>query len=91
MPNHGQAPGFEQALRRAKAERDRQHHMRLLSTLAFYLQKGGSDTLGQQHPGDGSGVPHGHIRFIIEFESPLFWRTYGELEKRRARQRDRTR
>jgi hypothetical protein len=36
-------------------------------------------------------VPDGHFRICIEVEAPLFWRIYGELTKRNAWRRDRTR
>ena len=81
----------EQAQKQAKAAHDRQHHTRLLAALSFYLQRGGHYTLRQQHPGDGSGVPHNHIRLMIEVEAPLFWRTFSELRERAGRRRDRTR
>ena len=63
---------FEQAQRRAKAEHDRRNHTRLASTLASYLQEGGTYSLRQEHPSDGSGVAPDRIRFIIDVEAPLF-------------------
>ena len=82
---------FEQARRRATAEHNRRHRMQLASTLAFYLRDGGACVFRQHHPGDGSGVPDGHLRICFEVEAPLFLRTFGQLERRHTRRRGATR
>jgi hypothetical protein len=34
--------------------------------------------------GDGSGVPHGRVRFIVEIDSVAYWRLWNEIARRRG-------
>lgn len=68
----------------AKAEADRRHHMRVASTLAHYLHDGGAYAFLEALPGSGADVAHGRVRFCIEVDGALFWRTYARLEQSRG-------
>jgi hypothetical protein len=68
----------------AKAQADRRHHLRIASTLAHYLHEGGAYGFEEHLPGSGADVAHGRVRFCIEVDGALFWRTYARIERSRG-------
>jgi len=55
------------------------HRMKMIHTLAHVVHEQGAYEWRERRPGDGSGVPDGHLRFEIEVDAPAFWSLYSRL------------
>ena len=58
--------------------------MRLVYVLGVYLKHGGEYRWQTFMKGDGSGTPEGMLRITIDVDHVGYWRTWGEVTKRKG-------